>query len=840
MTRNTDNTGKAVGGEQTEHCQTMKPRYDGVKSWSENGDEVNHVVESHVSGDTTKVVFDVETNAKPPQKPVFAVVYDDAAETVYVAHSKIDSGSDLFSDEIIEVVRDEFSEHGIDEVTIEYSSHIGVSWFSDVLSMIDDHNMSVGVDGVHKELVAHNALFDIGMLGKNDDELIGDVFDADRIDGVVSCNDWSIGHAKAGAYGRIFNFKRNLDSRPINVFDTQTVAESTRRPKGLEDLCEHYGVRYHEDENQEHGKVTEQYIRYNVNDVLATLEVSKCLETTLSDEFGCDTFALPGSRVYSSASIAKQKLRELGYNRVHYSERAAEICSAGYFGGQTEALTPGKMVDDVTYTDFLSQYPTASALTDVWEFMQCERVEMREVSVDELPKPSLDEFKKPETWGRVSNYYVAVSGDEALLPVRAQLSNVDTTRVYKANVTHESSVVLHYMDVIGALLHGEGSVEIHSAFEMVPVGFQSNLLLNGDARETTIGGTTVKSTENLMQRGIEERKRVQFEENDGEKDGRTLALKVVSNSLYGVGAERVVEKEVIDGDVRKHDEAGTFYSPHMAATCTATGRLMLTIGEVVAGEGGGELHYCDTDSLVVDESVTDDVIGFFNDLNPYNGYAGELDFLEVEDADGVPLRGVSILSIGVKKYCVVKDGRIVMNKEHGLGHYKQFRGDTVKRFWSSLVESLTTCDVRDTGLLSDELPQPVFWQTSASTAMIRRQMQDLHGFPVRYGDFVERTITLSEGCEKQYVGLGDEWLVINHTTGGVERVSGSIDMLGVKRVSDVLNGWVRKGIASECGRRSVVITGTRKVTKEATDVADAWNKRLREHLELVDFVLRDS
>jgi hypothetical protein len=813
------------------HCQTDKPYYDGKKSW-DSYEDIDHYREPRNDKAPMLVTLDIESDTEGAQKPIFVCVYDEEARKVYIGQDYRASPEELQDPEVVkDIVRDEFEP--FESVTVEHTFNAEMGFIEGILKDIQEFNSH---NEVQKGLCGHNVFFDLGLTGSPDASILE--FDQvdDEWDGAISYNEWSLLHKRAGADGRLYGFRHKLKPEYIEVVDTMAVSKSIRMGASLEDVADNLDIDYIDVEDEEHGKLTEEYIRYNVNDVITTHKIAKRQREVINDNFSSN---INLSKVFSSASISKEKMREMGYNRTHYEEEAMGICSSAYYGGQTECLTAGDKVEGVDYTDILSQYPTGCALTNVWKYMRAERVWAEEVDVEKLPTPSIEDFKNPKTWEDVEQYYVMVEAKNAKLPIRTQAGDTNTTSVYKGRITTNESVTYHYMDVLGALMYGEGEIEIKKAFQMKYEGEQ-------ELEDVEIGGTEIDANDNLMKRIIEERKRIQKQNREagiGNAEGKnedTLALKIIANSLYGVSAERLVEQsENKDGIIKRHDKAGTFYNPHTATTITASGRLMLTIGEIIALENGGDFHYCDTDSLIIDNSVSDEVRNYFNEnLNPYDGQAGELDVLEIEVEDDLKLENVTYFGWDVKKYCILdKEDNIIMKKQHGLGHYSTFQGSEgkkrTKQFWASLMKQVGFDTATET-LPEEVLNEYVSWQSSASTEVVRKRMSDLIGEQVRYGDFLERTISVEDGNIVIYCSTSldmDNVIKITRTAEDQAEIEvvDSIDKTNLKTVDDVLDQWSLQG--AEGGRNAYEIVGIQKVTKEATDIVDLWDSVIFTALE---------
>jgi len=804
------------------HRHTERPYYqtesgDLTNRWADNPDRLNHTVSRREHGQKSPVVFDIETTAETPQRPILVTAYDSMEQVVEIA---FDYGRDGFrpkDSDVKELVIEGFDDVPVKDVIV--SRNVSQAWFERrVLSRV--------LNEPSKVLTGHNIGFDLGLLASPNWAVV-DVLGEDKSDwdGAMTFKDISCLFKRAGAFGKLYSFiDTSSDGGYLsaNVADTQTVAKSLWLPAGLSDLSDHFGIGGIEAD--EHGKLGADYIKYNADDVRQTYQCHERLTVELANGF--DTDMTPDT-VYSTASLAKDVLTRMGYDRTHYTEQAATVIPEAYFGGRTEALVTGELVSDVTYMDILSQYPTVCGLTQVWDCMRAEQIDIQHIDSEALPKPSADDLRQSEIWPTIAPYYVKVSADGAVLPVRTDAMG-DTTRVYTADVQHtgSESTWYHYMDVLAAELMGEAEYDIQSAVKVVPEGTQ-------DLQDVTVGGREIQSDDNVMVRCIEERKSVQAE--NGGENRRTKSLKITANSCYGIAAERIVTENGQD----RHDTAGKFYNPHVAATITAGGRLQLAIGEHAAEQSGGSLYYCDTDSLIVDESVSTAVQQAYSGLNPYeaepvcNAEVLEIEDGKLADGTGVLCSGGELFAIGVKKYCYMKDSEPVKFTEHGLGHYSNMRdSDTVRGFWKYLLSQKFGLYVDGDMLPIEKLSEPVIWQQGASTEAVRAMVDEHLTDEFRYGDWVERLIMLEQdGTDRFYFGVDvtDRCLRIEvQPDGSISHEVLTGDNLAnreqFKTVQDVVMDWFMDGDTGTNGRYSVSITGHKPVTKEATTVKLAWDE----------------
>lgn len=831
--------------EEITQYKTAAPKY-----------EDEHEVEQSNYDNYSYVYVDVETDAESPQRPIFAFAYDEESKVGYVGIKEeeiVEVLKEEGRDTIKQWVKEQCGENGVELKDLKYKPHLGEAFLEMILDDIKSWNESDETES-KKAIAGHNVFFDLGMLSGCDEELFIDgKLDWNESDGAMSIGKYTLTHKRAGVDGRLYQLYETLQPDfNFTVLDTMTAAKSLQKPSSLDKLAEYYELDNIKVEEEEHGVLNEEYIRYNINDVIVTKQIKENLEHYLVNVMKVHK---PIHWIYSPASIAKAKMEQMGYDRVPYTDLAKKLSSWTYYGGQTEALTIAQKIQNDDYTDILSQYPTVSALTNVWcNYMQAEKVSAKEVEPSSVPIANLDELQNLETWEEISKYVVLVDVDVAEIPVRTQMSNKDTTRVYKAKVT-DSKLHLHLMDLIGAeISEVECDYEIVKAYEIVPEGKQ-------ELESTEIGETTIEAYDDILQKTIEERKEIQ--KKIGGKNEETRAMKLTANSGYGVSAERITKTLTTqDGEVEKrYDVAGKYYNPHTASTITAGGRLMLSIGEAIANQNNGEMDYCDTDSLIMDSSVSSEVIDWMNEINPYDGAAGELDVLEVEDADvcaecegafdkkneeclycghseykEVLLENVELVAIDVKKYAIVKNGKIQTVKEHGLGHYDNMRSKKrVVRFWETLLERLGLSEDEWDGLDSEVQNEMVRWQTSASTYRIRKQLSELQKRFVKYGDFIQRTISTVDGDEIVYVGTNLNGQVIEINIDKSEyQVVESIPEENVKVVNDVITEWQMRAVRNSDGRPTVTINNTEKVNKESQGIKLAYENSIDDAMRDVE------
>jgi len=780
------------------HCHNQRPIYEINNSELVDWDNPRKVVGKKAKLDYPTYhpfVFDIETSAELNQRPILLVGYNTLMDEMIVLYAHGYNQYHLTE----EKVEDMLSNMDVSPSRL-IVNNLSISNFEKyVLRPIAEWNKKAKQkrDMNRISLVAHNAQFDIPMMGVPDDELLNNPHIGQQYEQAVGYKHVKMVSHRAGQFGQLFTFldsANDYETMHIPVGDTLVASKAIWIPGALENACEAMNVDMDVTVSDEHGILTDEYVEYCLNDTVATLELYKAITSRIQSMFGM----LPIEHIYSTASIGKYVLRKMGYVRAGYSTDAIDRIAPAYFGGRTDAEITGEIIENCQYTDILSEYPTVSKLTNVWEFMKAEYVTVTQIPVSELP--TVDDLEKQETWSEIADYYVKIQPNGATLPIRTP-HLADTTKVVTSQVNSDIDLQYHYMDVIAAnLIDGEQKVDIKAAWKVEKHGTQQ---LN----PVEVAGVAITPDDNVMAKSIEARKETQKynkEHGIGDKNGKdekTLSLKITANSLYGVSAERIVKER--DGE--KHDYASEngFYNPHVAATITAGGRLMLAFGENKAIEAGGRMYYCDTDSLILPDECTQYVIDAFNNLNPYNGYAGTLDVLEREkDKPG------NLYAVGTKKYVFfANDGEVLEYKEHGLGNYENLRGldndgyNIIKRLWATIMQYDLGYNPLNVPILYDgALNELTLWSFNASTVSMRQMVAEYAGEELRYGDWLQSTLSYDDRV--RYIGLNlmeksDSETVVKVTTNNKEIESikpvskAEMDAdSSLKRVKDVVMKFV--------------------------------------------------
>ncbi len=184
--------------------------------------------------------------------------------------------------------------------------------------------------------------------------------------------------------------------------------------------------------------------------------------------------------------------------------------------------------------------------------------------------------------------------------------------------------------------------------------------------------------DNIFKLGVEEKQR-----SKQAKDGRDKAIKIFLNATaYGIFIElnrEPVEAEILvySGnemfeDFKRVEKEGSYYNPLIATLITDGAKLLLGLGDCILQKHNEVVVYCDTDSLYVPTKYKNEIIKFFDPLNPYNKSLVK-HLLKIEDNNiwfyGLSAKRYVLYKISKKGNFIIKDEEHEENYSlHGLGH----------------------------------------------------------------------------------------------------------------------------------------------------------------------------
>jgi hypothetical protein len=372
-----------------------------------------------------------------------------------------------------------------------------------------------------------------------------------------------------------------------------------------------------------HGIISNKYIRYNRDDVLATSE----LAIKLLEEYRKHPINLQPTKAYSPASIGKSYLRAMGIRPIlerqpKFPRRFLGHAQSAFYGGRTSAHIRKEPVP-VVYTDFLSMYPTVNSLMGLWRFVIAEEIKVLkrcQLQVERFLRrvqANPDILFEQKTWPELTAF-VKIVPDGDVLPSRGRYTEASNDWQVAVNYLHadtnDSKQALWFSlpDAVASVLVTGKLPKIVDAFRIVPNGKLKKL------RPTSLRSTidVDPAKQDFFKVVIEERKNLSRRKDlsDIEHDRLDKALKVLANATsYGIYAEmhrlesdrkRQVTCYSIDSEpffpwVHHPDEPGAYCFPPLASLITGAARLMLALLEHEVDKLGGTYAMEDTDSMAI-------------------------------------------------------------------------------------------------------------------------------------------------------------------------------------------------------------------------------------------------
>jgi hypothetical protein len=469
---------------------------------------------------------------------------------------------------------------------------------------------------------------------------------------------------------------------PGYFLDVQTLAEVLLKEEklSLARVCEILNTPHKKLDGGEHGRVTAKYLEYNIQDVVCTYEAYTALIKELS-RYG---IALPPTRIFSSASLGKHVLTQLGIKPLFECqpdfppELLGHIMTA-YYGGRTECKIR-KTPTRVTGLDFTSMYPSVTMLMGLWQYIIADSVRTEDATADAralLSRIDLSSLLDGDIW-KDFVILVKVLPEEDIFPVRSDYKGDNAGLNVGINYL-TSSVPLWYAlpDVIASKLLTGKAPKIIEAIRFIPKGIQAGL---NPSKIVDIAIDPVN--DNLIQILVEERQKIRsliktMQDTDpGSKhlSSREHAMKILVNAMsYGIfiqldkeETKSTIEVHALDQfttDESYYEKPGNFFHPILGVVITAGSRLFLAMAEAKTIELGAHHAYMDTDSIFVPVELAPTIADFFQSLNPYQV---DIDLLKQDKINQI------FYGISSKRYVLYRyDGEQIEIKDyklHGLGH----------------------------------------------------------------------------------------------------------------------------------------------------------------------------
>ena len=490
---------------------------------------------------------------------------------------------------------------------------------------------------------------------------------------------------------------------PGYFLDVQTLAEVLLKEEriSLARTCVVLNTPHQKMDGGEHGRVTSKYVEYNICDVVCTYEVY----TRLIEELDRYDIDIPPTKIFSSASLGKRVLQQLGIKsflecQPDFPPEITGHIMTAYYGGRTECKIR-KTPTPVTGLDFTSMYPSVTMLMGLWRYIIAQSVETKEVTEEIralVSEITLSSLLDRELWKGLV-VLVKVQPDEDIFPVRADYKG--DRRMFNVGInciTSETPLWYALPDVIASKILTGKAPKIIEAIRFTPKGIQEGLIPS-----EILGISIDPAKDNLIQVLVEERQKIKQQMKETPKtdpaysqlSSREHAMKILVNAMsYGIFIELNKESGKTTFDVygltrftpdeSYFEEPGHYFHPMLGVVITAGSRMFLAMAEAKTRELGADHAYMDTDSIFVPPEHAQTVAGFFQPLNPYRV---DIPLLKIDKADLI-FYGVSSKRYVLYHYTNNKI-EIADFKLHGLGHltnpFPGTKGHWQEEIWHDLL-----------------------------------------------------------------------------------------------------------------------------------------------------------
>jgi hypothetical protein len=281
----------------------------------------------------------------------------------------------------------------------------------------------------------------------------------------------------------------------------------TDKSHTLDSACKDFNVT-RKTHTGEHGKITKEYIDYNLNDVRITAE----LYEAVLKRYKMFNLREEPNKLYSPASIGKAYLRKMGIKpffeqNPNFPKEILGYTMSTYYGGRTECRIRNKSVP-VSYLDFLSMYPTVYYLLKLDNFLKAAKINYLHNTQNTdnvrafVSSLSIEDLRKKETWQRNEMHsIVKIKPNDDILPVRTDY----TSTVKNIGINYlTSDVPLWYTieDIFASKILSDKIPEIVDAITFLPEGVQEGLT------DVKISDITISANDDFIKTLIEERMNV--------------------------------------------------------------------------------------------------------------------------------------------------------------------------------------------------------------------------------------------------------------------------------------------------------------------------------------------
>jgi hypothetical protein len=511
--------------------------------------------------------------------------------------------------------------------------------------------------------------------------------------------------------------KKNKNKYPGVFVDLKTLTFAlTNKSHNLESACKLFKVEHQKLKAEQHGKITDSYILYNLFDVKCSFDLYKALVRRVEEyDIPAQPYELVSPAAIGPAYYRAMNIKPFMQQNPNFSKDLMGLAMTCYYGGRVEThirltATPA------TCVDASAMYASNYCRMNLAEINICNEllVEDDPEFRDFIENIKLEDLTDLAIWRSKLRGIALVELDDDVFPIRGKFGTKVVSGI-GVNYAKGKQLWFSYPDIVGSFLLSGKVPKIVKSYKFVPRGIQPTLKpikLFGkiiDPRETDL-------IKYLVERRLEIKKMLKNDpNNESLKNEDQIAKGITASCSYGkflqintrdtrpVKVGKTKKKKPVKVDVygfehfkastEKLEYPGELFNPLIGILATGGARLILAMSEAFIKSRGCSFCAMDTDSVfLVDPagvpSIVDDFKAFFKPLSPYSQDA---DTFKVEKADdGTPLDHQLCFCVSSKRYCWFKrtgsDIQILKASSHGLGFMLDMREENVIEFWKNIIK----------------------------------------------------------------------------------------------------------------------------------------------------------
>ena len=498
--------------------------------------------------------------------------------------------------------------------------------------------------------------------------------------------------------------KKNKNKYQGVFVDLKTLTFAlTNKNHDLESACKLFKVEHQKLKTEQHGKVTDSYILYNLFDVKCSFDLYKALVKRVEEyDIPAQPHELVSPAAIGPAYYRAMNIKPFMQQNPNFSKDLMGLAMTCYYGGRVETrirltVTPS------TCIDASAMYPSNYVRMNLAEINVCNELlveddpEFREF----IENVKLEDLTDLAIWRSKLRGIALVELDDDVFPIRGKFGTKIVSGI-GINYAKGKQLWFSYPDIVAAKLLGNGRVpRVIKTYKFVPHGgIQSGL------KPIRLFGNLIDPLKTdlikyLIERRLQIKKLREIDpNNESLKNEDQIAKAITASCSYGKFLQvntkdtRPIKVDVygfehFEVTVGKLEQPGELFNPFIGILATSGARLILAMAETFIKKKGGYYCYMDTDSIFLGglPGMVEDLKTFFKPLNPYDQDA---EVFKVEKADdGTPLADQACFCISSKRYCWFKrtgtDIQILKASNHGLGFMLDMTEGNVIEFWKNII-----------------------------------------------------------------------------------------------------------------------------------------------------------